>query len=77
MQAAFGVEDRMRARGAAVLRDAMPDQHRDFFAGLNFVVLSALDRAGHPWPFLRKGSAGFLTSPSPTTLAMTGFVAQI
>lgn len=70
MQAAFGVEQRLRARGAAVLRDAMPDQHRDFFAGLRFVVMSALDRAGHPWPFLRTGPAGFLTSSTPTTLTM-------
>ncbi|WP_353351448.1 pyridoxamine 5'-phosphate oxidase [Aquicoccus sp. SU-CL01552] len=68
MQAAFGVEEKLRTRGAAVLRDAMPDQHRDFFAGLRFVVLSALDNTGQPWPFLRTGRPGFLTSPDAKVL---------
>ncbi|MEP2471590.1 MAG: pyridoxamine 5'-phosphate oxidase family protein [Paracoccaceae bacterium] len=71
MHNALGVADRMRDRGSVVIRDHMPDQHRAFFADQQLVVLSALDTAGHPWPFLRSGPQGFMTSPSPGMLCIT------
>ncbi|MFK7762605.1 MAG: pyridoxamine 5'-phosphate oxidase family protein [Roseobacter sp.] len=71
MHNALGVADRMRDRGSIVIRDYMPDQHRTFFADQKLVMLSALDTAGHPWPFLRTGPQGFMTSPSPDVLCVT------
>ncbi len=71
MHNALGVADRMRDRGAVVIRDYMPDQHRTFFASQQLVILSALDSQGHPWPFLRTGNAGFMTSPSSVTLCVS------
>lgn len=60
----------MQARGAVVIRDAMPEQHRAFFTDQRFVILGALDDTGHPQPFLRAGSQGFMTSPAPTELVI-------
>ena len=74
MHKALGVADRMRDRGSVVVRDYMPDQHRSFFADQRMVILSALDGAGHPWPFLRIGAQGFMTSPAPDVLCITSRV---
>ncbi|MEP5197223.1 MAG: pyridoxamine 5'-phosphate oxidase family protein [Roseobacter sp.] len=71
MQNALGVADKMRNRGAVVIRDFMPDQHRAFFADQRFVVLSALDANGQPWAFLRTGPQGFMSSPSAEQLCIT------
>lgn len=68
MHRALGIEARMRDRGAVVVRDAMPDQHRAFFADQRFVVLCALDSTGQPNAFLRCGPRGFMVSPRPDQL---------
>lgn len=65
---AVGLEDRMQERGAIVIREAMPEQHRRFFESLGFVVLSVLDDAGWPLPILRFGEPGFMVSPEPGKL---------
>jgi predicted pyridoxine 5'-phosphate oxidase superfamily flavin-nucleotide-binding protein len=48
----------------------MPDQHRDFFASLPFLVATTLDEAGAPMATLLTGRPGFVGSPDPTTLAI-------
>jgi predicted pyridoxine 5'-phosphate oxidase superfamily flavin-nucleotide-binding protein len=53
-------------RGSAI-RDAMPDQHRAFFAGLSFVVVATTDRGG-PVATLWTGRPGFVAAPDPHTL---------
>lgn len=47
------------------IRDYMPDQHRDFFAGLPFVVLAGADAAGRVWVTLVDGPDGFVRAPDP------------
>lgn len=69
-QARAGVLDDMAALGRRVLRAAMPQQHRDFFAQLPFVVLGAVDAAGQPWATLLPGAPGFVRSPDDRTLAL-------
>lgn len=64
----LGVEDKMQRRGQIVIREYMPDQHRQFFEQLRFIVLSAVDTDGRVWPFVRTGPLGFITSPDPTKL---------
>lgn len=53
------------------LRDFMPEQHRAFFGELEFVILSAVDKQGFPWPFLRTGVPGFISSDDPKRLMIT------
>lgn len=68
MQTAVGVSGRMEKLGRQVIRDFMPDQHRDFFAQLPFVVAGAVDKAGDAWATLIAGKPGFLQSPDPQIL---------
>jgi predicted pyridoxine 5'-phosphate oxidase superfamily flavin-nucleotide-binding protein len=68
MQKRLGVSERMGEIGQRVVRDHMPEQHRDFFALLPMVVLGAVDRGGNVWATLRAGWPGFLHAPDPYQL---------
>ena len=52
-------------------RDWMPDQHREFYAQLPFVVLGTVDDSGQPWATLRTGQPGFMHSPEPDLLSLS------
>jgi ferredoxin-NADP reductase/predicted pyridoxine 5'-phosphate oxidase superfamily flavin-nucleotide-binding protein len=68
IQEKVGVAERMAVVGQRVVRDYMPDQHRDFYAQLPFIVLGSVDPEGDPWATLLVGKPGFMSSPAPTTL---------
>lgn len=63
-----GVRERMERVGSRMIREAMPEQHRLFFAQLPFMVVGALDAAGQPWATLATGRPGFMSAPDPGTL---------
>lgn len=67
-QTRAGKRDAMEMFGKAVIRPFMPDQHRDFFQQLPFIVLGSVDDAGWPWASILTGRAGFIASPSNTRL---------
>ena len=68
IQESAGVAERMEAVGRQVVRDAMPDRHRAFYAQLPFIVAGSVDRRGDPWATLIAGEPGFIVSPTPTFL---------
>jgi len=69
LQRSVGAVDMMASVGQRQLaRTWMPDQHREFYAQLPFVVLGAVDRQGDVWATLRTGQPGFMNSPDPQTL---------
>ncbi|ARP85312.1 2Fe-2S iron-sulfur cluster-binding protein [Bordetella genomosp. 9] len=68
IQEKLGVAERMAVVGKRVVRDYMPDQHRDFYAQLPFIVLGSVDAAGDAWATTLAGRPGFMTSPTPTIL---------
>lgn len=68
LHARLGVAEKMAELGRRVIRDHMPDQHRDFFAGLPFLAIGAVDAAGDPWATVLTGPPGFAASPDPGTL---------
>jgi len=68
VQQRLGVRDRMEAVGRRVLRNFMPDQHREFFAGLPFLLLGNVDPVGQPSLSVVTGAPGFLSTPDATTL---------
>jgi predicted pyridoxine 5'-phosphate oxidase superfamily flavin-nucleotide-binding protein len=70
VQQRLGVRDRMEAVGRRVLRNFMPDQHREFFAGLPFLVLGTADAESQPALSLVTGAPGFLTTPDARTLRL-------
>jgi len=68
VQERLGVRERMEAAGRRVLRNAMPEQHRAFFAQLPFLVLGTVDGEGQPWASIATGAPGFLSTPDARTL---------
>ena len=75
MQERVGVRERLEEIGSKVIRDFMPDQHREFFGKLPTLMLAAQDDAGQPWATMLHGPAGFITSPDSRTLRMRAFPA--
>lgn len=70
LQRRIGVAERMQSFASRAIRSFMPQQHRDFFALLPFVVVAAVDDTGAPWVTLVAGPPGFLNSPDERTLTM-------
>jgi predicted pyridoxine 5'-phosphate oxidase superfamily flavin-nucleotide-binding protein len=68
LQRREGSWERMAQAGPRVIRDHMPDQHREFFALLPFLLAGSVDAAGQPWASVLAGPVGFAHSPAPTAL---------
>ncbi|WP_044559824.1 pyridoxamine 5'-phosphate oxidase family protein [Azospirillum sp. B4] len=68
IQEKVGVADRMAGVGQRVIRDYLPDQHRDFYAQIPFIVAGTVDRQGDAWATLLAGRPGFITSPTSRSL---------
>jgi uncharacterized protein len=70
MQERAGVRERLAEFGSRVIRDFMPDQHREFFEHLPFIVTGIVDHDGQPWASMRVGEPGFMTTPDAQRLAV-------
>jgi uncharacterized protein len=70
LQEAAGSRARLAEVGARVIRDFMPDQHRDFFAQLPFLIAGTLDEEGQPWASVLAAPPGFVSSPDATRLVV-------
>jgi ferredoxin-NADP reductase/predicted pyridoxine 5'-phosphate oxidase superfamily flavin-nucleotide-binding protein len=66
----MGNADQMESFGRRVIRDYMPDQHRQFYGQLPFMVVGAVDAQGWPWATLIEGAPGFMDSPEPRQLTI-------
>jgi len=70
LQERAGVRDKVEQIGRRVIRDFMPDQHRELFGKLPFLIVGSLDAKRHPWASVLVGHPGFMTSPDARTLAI-------
>lgn len=70
-QTRAGVRARIERIGRRVVRDYMPDQHREFFAGLPTLFIGHVDGQGRPWASVLTGSPGFVSSPDSRQLDVT------
>jgi hypothetical protein len=68
LQARAGVAEQLGALGPRVLRSFMPDQHREFFGLLPWVLVGSVDRQGQPWASALAGLPGFLSAFTPHAL---------
>ena len=68
LQRIAGVDQRMDAIGRSVIRDHMPDQHRELFEKLPTLLLGAIDDHGQPWATMLAGAPGFVRTPDARTL---------
>jgi hypothetical protein len=71
LQAKVGVAERMETLGKRVIRDYMPDQHREFYEHLPYLIVGAVDTDGWPWASLLDGPPGFIQSPDARRLDIT------
>jgi predicted pyridoxine 5'-phosphate oxidase superfamily flavin-nucleotide-binding protein len=67
-QAEMSIAERMERLGAQVIRGAMPEQHREFFPLLPFIVTGSVDRDGQPSASLLAAPPGFVFSIDAKTL---------
>ena len=63
LQARAGVRERLEAVGRHVVRDHMPEQHRELFGKLPTLLVGVQDDAGQPWATMLHGAPGFVSSP--------------
>jgi hypothetical protein len=70
LQTRAGVRDRMEFVGPRAILDAMPDQHRELFERLPYLVVGGRDPAGRPWATMLAGPPGFVRTPDDRTLAV-------
>lgn len=70
LQALHGQRERLAEVGPRVLRPAMPDAHRAFFAELPWLLAAAVDAQGQPWVSALCGAPGFVHSLQPEVLAI-------
>jgi hypothetical protein len=68
LQARIGIQKQMDKQGRRIIREFLPDQHRQFFAQLSYVIVGTVDATGSPWASILVGNPGFLSSPSDRTL---------
>ncbi|RDU98244.1 hypothetical protein DWV00_13040 [Trinickia dinghuensis] len=72
VQTRAGVREKAEIGGRRGIRRYLPDQHRQFFGQLPFMVLGGIDAHGQPWATLRVGAPGFVSTPDATTLRIAG-----
>ena len=68
LQTLHGVDQRLGQIGRSVIRDHMPDQHRELFEKLPTLLLGAVDAQGQPWATMLAAAPGFIHTPDARTL---------
>lgn len=68
LQQASGLRERMAEIGPLVIRDHMPDEHRELFEKLPTLIVGSVDAAGRPWASVLSGWPGFIETPDERTM---------
>jgi len=68
VQRRVGVRDQVERAGRNMIRERMPEQHRELFEALPLLVMGSADSAGRIWASILAGEPGFVRSPSPELL---------
>ncbi len=70
LQSLAGVREQSDGLGRRMIRRAMPDQHREFFARLPFVIVGSVGDGAQPHASVLAGPPGFMRSPDPRSLTI-------
>lgn len=68
VQQRVGVREKIEAIGQRVIRDHMPQQHRELFGKLPTLLIGSLDAQRRPWASILAGRPGFISTPDERTL---------
>lgn len=71
MQLLVGSRQRMAEVGNRVIRDFMPDQHRELFEKLPYLFVGSLDERRRPWASMLVGKPGFVNTPNARLMTVT------
>ena len=64
MQTRVGKREVIERMGRRMIRSYLPEQHRQFYTQLPFLVVGSVDDEGWPWASLLCGQPGFIHSPT-------------
>ncbi|MEM8808285.1 MAG: pyridoxamine 5'-phosphate oxidase family protein [Cyanobacteria bacterium P01_G01_bin.38] len=67
-QTRLGIREKVESIGRRFIRDYMPDQHREFYKSLPFLLIGTSDQQGWPWASIVVARPGFISSPDPQRL---------
>ncbi|PKH07403.1 pyridoxamine 5'-phosphate oxidase family protein [Moritella sp. Urea-trap-13] len=70
IQEKLGVREQMERFGSRVIRDHMPQQHREFYQQLPFIFVGHGDKDGWPWASILFNHPGFIHSPDEQSLQL-------
>lgn len=76
VQARVGVREQIEAIGYRVIRDHMPDQHRELFGQLPMLLVGSVDARRRPWASMLVGRPGFISTPDDRTLRVAAAPAR-
>jgi len=68
VQRRIGVREQVERMGRNMIREQLPDQHRELFEALPLIVVGSMDASGRLWASLLSGPPGFVRSPTPKQL---------
>jgi len=68
LQSRLGIRDKMERLGRRVIRDHLPQDHREFFPSLSMLMVGTVDAAGRPWASVLAGEPGFVRATDAGTL---------
>ena len=68
IQEKMGEREHMEMLGRRMVRDFMPEQHRQFYAQLPYLLVGTVDADGNPWASILVGEPGFISTPSDRNL---------
>ena len=68
IQGRMGTQAKMDRQGRQMIREYLPDQFRQFFPQLPYIIVGTVDVTGCPWASILVGEPGFVSSPDDRTL---------
>ncbi len=60
IQTRLGVRDKIEDIGQQYIRNFLPDQHREFYEQLPYLLVGSIDKSGRPWASVLVGRPGFI-----------------
>lgn len=70
LQTRAGTAGRLAEVGPLILRDHLPQQHRDFYPLLPALLVGSVDAQGQPWASVVAGPPGFVQAPTDRMLTV-------
>ncbi len=71
IQSRLGIERKMEELGRRMIRDTMPEEHREFFSRLPLLIVGTVDSTCRPWASALAGEPGFVRAAGRHALNVT------